>query len=349
LRDALQTDDGRQILADALRGLVPPSPVPSLPLDARVADYPEVGRARESAGDQPPPIFITARFRSGSTLLWNIFRHVDGCRSYYEPLNERRWFDPARRGSRVDSTHIGASEYWLEYDGLEHLGGVFHDDWNRRNLHMDENAWDPDLAAYVRGLIGAAPPKRAVLQFNRVDFRLPWLKRWFPHAILVHLYRHPRDQWCSSLVDIKAFPRDGHLRDFGPHDHFYLLHWARDLRHRFPILDERAVEHPYELFYIIWKLSWLFGRHYAHYSIGLERLIAQPELELRSLFAAVGMPDVPPSSLLHLVDRQSQGKWRAYADDDWFSAHESRCETLLRVWGGIAAAPQSDSIDPARL
>jgi hypothetical protein len=27
---------------------------------------------------QPAPIFITARFRSGSTLLWNIFDHTAG-------------------------------------------------------------------------------------------------------------------------------------------------------------------------------------------------------------------------------------------------------------------------------
>ena len=46
-----------------------------------------------------PPIFITARFRTGSTLLWNIFRHIEGCTAYYEPFNERRWFDAAH--SRV--------------------------------------------------------------------------------------------------------------------------------------------------------------------------------------------------------------------------------------------------------
>ena len=39
------------------------------------------------------PIIITGRFRSGSTLLWNIFRDLPECTAYYEPFNERRWFD----------------------------------------------------------------------------------------------------------------------------------------------------------------------------------------------------------------------------------------------------------------
>src|SRR5262245_10101110 len=43
------------------------------------------------------PIFITARFRSGSTLIWNLFRHLSGVTAYYEPLNERKWFDPVTR------------------------------------------------------------------------------------------------------------------------------------------------------------------------------------------------------------------------------------------------------------
>jgi hypothetical protein len=64
---------------------------------------------------RPDPIFITARFRTGSTLLWNLFRNIPGVTSYYEPLNERRWFDPSTRGQGVDKTHLGVDEYWTEY------------------------------------------------------------------------------------------------------------------------------------------------------------------------------------------------------------------------------------------
>src|SRR5262249_14305528 len=146
-------------------------------------------------------VFITGRFRSGSTLLWNLFRMADGFTSYYEPLNERRWFDASARGDRVDPTHRGVSDYWKEYTGLEELGRYYCADWIRRNLYMDERHWDPDLLAFVRLLCERAAG-RPVLQFNRVDFRLAWLRHHFPAARIVHLYRHPRDQWCSHIQKV---------------------------------------------------------------------------------------------------------------------------------------------------
>jgi hypothetical protein len=47
-------------------------------------------------------VIISACFRSGSTLLWNLFRAMEGCTAYYKPFNERRWFDPAARGSHPE-------------------------------------------------------------------------------------------------------------------------------------------------------------------------------------------------------------------------------------------------------
>ena len=71
-----------------------------------------------------------------------------------------------------------------------------------------------------------ALPGRPVLQFNRIDFRLGWFRRHFPNATILHLYRHPRDQWCSSLVDLPSVPREMTMRAFEPHDHYYLRNWA---------------------------------------------------------------------------------------------------------------------------
>jgi hypothetical protein len=95
----------REILVHSLRGLL--AGRPQLALDTALAEpvpYPDLARFEAAdAPAGPAPIFVTGRFRSGSTLLWNIFRHIDGCTSYYEPLNERRWFDPGRRGDRIDA------------------------------------------------------------------------------------------------------------------------------------------------------------------------------------------------------------------------------------------------------
>lgn len=333
LEQAFATDQGRRLLADALRGLLPDGPGERWPARAAIActDYPELGHASATRTQTAAaPIFITGRFRSGSTLLWQIFRKLPSMRAYYEPLNERRWFDAQHRGTRVDPTHRGVSDYWREYEGLDRLGTVFQDSWIDRHLFMDEGFSDPDMKAYVQALIDAAGPDRAILQFNRVDFRLPWLRRTFPEAQVLHIYRHPRDQWCSSLGDLAAFPRDGHVRDFAAHDRFYLLSWARDLQFRFPFLDEARVTHPYQLYYFIWLLSWQYSRRHADYSVSFERLVAEPESELPKMLSVFGIEHADIAGLKSLMVPQPQGKWRGYADDEWFRRHESECEAVVQ-------------------
>ena len=85
---------------------------------------PTSGRGAElSPSHRSDVVIVTGRFRSGSTLLWNLFRQAGGFTAYYEPLNERRWFDPTARGDRTDSTHRNVSDYWREYDGSRHSAG----------------------------------------------------------------------------------------------------------------------------------------------------------------------------------------------------------------------------------
>ena len=67
------------------------------------------------------PVFISARFRSGSTALWNVFRNTPDCTAFYEPFNERRFFDSSTRGEYVDSTHRGVNDYWREYEAISGL------------------------------------------------------------------------------------------------------------------------------------------------------------------------------------------------------------------------------------
>jgi hypothetical protein len=340
-RRTLASDDGKRIAAGALRGLLAGRPPALDGVTAETAaPYEDLGRPRWEG--QPAlrrdAVFITGRFRSGSTLLWNLFRNLDGFTSYYEPLNERRWFDPAARGDRIDPTHRKVSAYWEEYEGLNELAASYRERWTDHDLLMGEDFWDPDLKRYVEVLIARAPGRPA-LQFNRVDFRLPWLRRHFPGARVVHLYRHPRDQWCSSLLDVKCFPRDGLTADFAPHDKFYLRAWAADLKYHFPFLDERAAEHPYQLFYYIWKLSYLFGRKYAHHSLAFERLVADPAAELTRLFGVLDVAHYDLGRLRPLVVAPALGKWKEYADDAWFRRHEEGCETVLADFLGHVPVP----------
>jgi hypothetical protein len=336
VRAALATDDGRAILNEALVDRLPACGAVANGRPSLDPPYADLGRARDEPGAVTPrPVIITARFRTGSTLLWNVFRHLDGVTAYYEPFNERRWFDPDQRGSRVDGTHRAVGDYWREYDGLSDLARYYDESWVRRRLYMDGDSWNPAMASYVRTMIERAPG-RAVLQFNRIDFRLPWFSRTFPHAILVHLYRHPRDQWCSTFPDLNEYPCTAPAGEFAEHDHFYLREWAADLQHWFPFLAERETSHPYQTFYYIWRLSYWFGVTHAHYSLSFERLTANPTTELERLFHAIGLGGADVSRSAALVT-SAPSRWTRYADEDWFRAHEMRCEQVLQEFFSTTA------------
>jgi Sulfotransferase family len=336
-----QTDDAKKIAAGALHGLLNGHPSEAIAGFEHVkAPYPELGRRRDDRiAQRYEPVMITARFRSGSTLLWNIFHNISGVTAYYEPFNERRWFDQVSRGTRIDSSHRGVSEYWREYDGLAELANYYHEEWAYRNLFMDANFWNPRMKRFIQVLIEKAPG-RPVLQFNRIDFRLPWIKHNFPRATIVHLYRNPRDQWCSSLIDPGCVPADARMSEFHAHDKFYLTRWAADLKYQFPFLDELTISHPYELFYYIWKLSYLFGTKYAHCSIPFEELVEKPEKTLTELFRTLNIDSHQVKKSKNLVRGAHIGEWRRYADDDWFKRYETVCETVLTEF---LVAPVSES------
>src|SRR5262249_38749285 len=102
-------------------------------------------------------------------------------------------------------------------------------------------------------------------------------------------------------------------------------------RSHFPFLAEAAVTHPYQLFYLVWKLSYLFGRAQSDHSLALEQLVASPEVELRRLFAAANVDPATQDvdGLLKLIEKPRFGKWKEYAPEEWFRRHEEQCERTL--------------------
>jgi hypothetical protein len=348
LETALATDNGRSILAHSLQGIR--SQQVELDADWDRPPYPGLGSLRRDALPtlRDDIVIITARFRSGSTLLWTLFRNVPGCTSYYEPFNERRWFDRAHCGEHVDPTHRHAEDYWREYQGLEVLGQYYRDQWAERQFFMHRDFSDPAMKRYVQILIERAPG-RPILQFNRIDFRLPWFRHHFPNARFIHLYRHPRDQWCSTLRRTSDFPKESGFDQFPASDRYYLRQWARDLKYTFPFLDERLLGHPYQMFYLIWKLSYMFGRQYAHYSLAFETIVEKPEESLHALFDAVKATNYDMEALKDLIVRPELGKWRDYADEAWFQDQEATCEQIWTEYTGTASEPVESAARPLTL
>jgi hypothetical protein len=281
--------------------------------------------------DGARPLFVSARFRSGSTLLWNIFRHTPGVTAYYEPLNERQWF----RGGGIDAeatdpTHLHAERYGAEYAGLDDLAQWFDPDWTERNLYMDARSCDRRLARYVAELIRRAP-ERPVLQCNRLDFRLPWLRQVFPQADILHLYRNPREQWLSVQRSSSGVPPSRRLVPDEPEDYFYTLAWARDLRRTFPCVDPAQHDHAYAVHYLLWRLSHLFGTRFADLSIAYEDLMADCVGTLRPVFARFGIAggELADGAYAALLKPLEAERWPQYAAADWFDAIERDCEREL--------------------
>ncbi|MBM89916.1 MAG: sulfotransferase family protein [Gammaproteobacteria bacterium] len=271
-------------------------------------------------------VFITGRFRSGSSVFWNLFRAQPDCTAYYEPFNERRWFDIEHRGQFVDSSHKGIQDYWTEYDNLGHLSHVYDEKWINTALHMDEYSYDSNMRAFINSLIEHSKG-RSILQFNRIDFRLPWLKKNYPNAKFLHIYRNPRDQWLSFLTD-KQKMNSAEVHETYQ-DAFYLDVWCKDLAKQFPFLSPAVTAHPYMRFYYLWKLSYLYGIKYCDYSVPLERLTSAPIEELNTIKSILNWTEFDIQKSVAKIESITMDKWRTYADESWFLEKEQICEAEL--------------------
>lgn len=297
------------------------SPTPPM-LIYRNPDYQPAEKPPVASGK---PIFITTRFRSGSTFLWQVFDRLDGFTAYYEPLNERGWFNVKPEDDKVDETHRGVSIYSSNYDKLSNLSNVFSAYWTSDYMMMNSEK-DGDglnMKSYIKALVGAAN-HRSVLQFNRVDFRLPWLAKSFPEASIIHLERNVRDVWVSTL---KGQENDPHwtVRDFYGRPGFYLVPWYLDLCVTYPwMICDIDQCHPYQIHYLIWRLSQIYAWEYADYFISYDELCDDLP---KAMAAMIGGSLDDYKGLDGLVSKRV----KAYSHDDTFySEIEEKVELLLQ-------------------
>ena len=278
------------------------------------------------------PIFVSARFRTGSTMLWNLFRHVSGLKCYYEPCHDNL-VAHVMGDTPVQENHRGVTSYWDEYRPLmDDLPAVHKNEFGVCGLFLEASDRRPELENYLRFLIDRSRPSRPVLQFNRVDFRLPWLKARFPEARIVHLFRDPRDQWRSMTRNLPD-DRAGNPDENTDYD---LVVWAVSLSRTFPFLVGPHIRHSYERHYLLWRLSYLMGARCADVSLSYDQdFCKDPARGVVRLIDAVGLPSAAARQLEGVVEAPSRSSRALSLSSSACARMETACDELLERLGLI--------------
>jgi hypothetical protein len=271
------------------------------------------------------PVFITGRFRSGSTLLWNVFRNIPGCKAFYEPCNDLL-LTHIECNTPPQPSHVGVSSYWDEYRPIiDDLRNRHNTEFGFKNLYLEADDRFEAFEGYIRFLLDSCNNLQPVLQFNRVDFRLPWLRKKFPGATIIHLFRNPRDQWYSM---VHSLPEEQWF-DPGVNTDYDLLVWSCSLTPVFPFLFGEHVKTSYHRHYLIWKLSKIAGINNSDLSIDFNNeLIASPTKTIREMLRVSGI-DADVGRLSTLVVSPETEKWRTMREEGWFEQAEAECDNLL--------------------
>ena len=275
------------------------------------------------------PIFITARFRTGSTMLWNLFRQLPEVCAYYEPLHD--YLVPyIKYPAEVQKSHLYVKSYFDEYLNAPNAVSLHRTDFANYKLYLESQDSYSELYAYIHALVESVPALQTpVLQFNRIDFRLAWIKKNFPDVVLLHLARNPRDEWYSTLepfnIDI-----DKDI-DFDGYD---LTTWARDLYKQFPFLATPQIEHIYQRFYYLWKLSYLAGQRLSDLTVSYEDILSNPQKKVTELLYFADLySDRNLDICLKIVESNPKRAWKKDREDSWFDEMEQKCEIILDELG----------------
>lgn len=276
------------------------------------------------------PILISGRFRSGSTLLWQLLRATRSTVAFYEPDHDGLLAHIPH--TTPMPSHVGVTQYWDEYAARTELLAQHHRRaFGAADFLLEANDPQPQLKAYLEALINSAALARAVLKLNRFSLRLGWLRAQLPQAHILHISREPRAAWVSSR---RHLPQDRWALSTEL-DAYDLLQWTLDLAPCLPFLAPLLLQPSYALHFALWRLSDVLAERLADtalllerdlldsHGLGLERLVqsgivaADEHARLRALIVVPPQPSLPHPPA-------------------WFEAIEADVEATLSALGLIA-------------
>ena len=245
------------------------------------------------------PIFITGRFRSGTSFLWQVFNELEGYCAWYEPLHPQLL--SAIKHVKPKCDHVGINDYWQSYRDKPEFESAYSMQFATKQLYLEAEDEYDELEAYINCLIDLSETEVPVIQFNRVDFRLPWLKAKFPEAKIIHIERNALQLYYSQRKHIDLMHRDeAHYWDA-----YELMPWCYALQPQFPFLISTDIDHAFYSFYMIYQLSKLMAAEHCDVSITLDSQVFQSNKFIDKLASVVDLSNVQKAqikSLKHVPD-----------------------------------------------
>ena len=110
---------------------------------------------------------------------------------------------------------------------------------------------------------------------------------------------------------------------------FYTLQWADDLQKIFPFLSLSENSHPYDIHYLLWRLSYSFGVTYSNVSIAYEDLVQNIDSAFDDIREKTGLAFKQPALAVPVKEGALSERWKSYAPEQWFNEHERHCDRLL--------------------
>jgi hypothetical protein len=247
-------------------------------------------------------VFLSGDFCSGSTLLFTLFRETREYYCLYEPLHSRLreyliW------SLRVYEHHYFVSDYFKEYKGFNRIGELFRPEWAVKDLYLAADDPAEELYRYLNYLIETSFTRgdKVLLKFNRAAFRLPWLRRRFPSAKIIHIYRDKNSQWKSIVArGQEALGRED-IGQANPHfEGFNIASWCQDLQPVFPELAAAESATGFDRFSKLYDRSLAAHREHSDLSVEYRALCKDFEPWCAKMFEAAGC-NADPALLKELV------------------------------------------------
>lgn len=153
-------------------------------------------------------LIATGYFRTGSTFFFSCLRQVTKFRCYYEPYHPELLEFVDSLGdinSGPDREALGHSigdDYFAEFEGMDRVALENVYGLSRRTTNQPvllSQSTHQDLYNYIHFLENFAHQQQqiSVLQANRLNFSLPWLKQNFPDYLLLLITRNPQEVFAS--------------------------------------------------------------------------------------------------------------------------------------------------------